>query len=232
MSHFNPYQKDSKIYMLFEQIKKIRDLKHITSQSKEIPNVCKTYYNSIVYNHLHACVIKTKKYPFLNEYIDEYLNLYPERIDYIGRGGYTALLISIISFNRSSFETIKILLKHDANVNMRFGKGYVLFLFAVYQAIYCQKVKIIKILVEYNADIELENSIGENAVTIAFKEFEPEDKNIINILLPNRMEFIKSVTKNKKRILKNESWYWNVNSCDFKIIFKMVENFYNIIEYM
>lgn len=176
MSHFNPYQKDSKIYMLFEQIKKIRDLKHITIQSKEIPKVCKTYYNSIVSNHLHACVIKTKKYPFLNEYINEYLNLYPERIDYIGRKGHTALSLSIMSSNHSSLETIKILLNHDANVNYRFGNKFILLLFVVYQATYSQNIEIIKMLMEYNADIELKNINKDNAVTIAFKEFEPENK--------------------------------------------------------
>ena len=50
--------------------------------------------------------------------------------------------------------------------------------------------------------------------------------------LPNRKKFIEKMNFNKKIIVKNRSVFWRVGLCDFKIIYKTINNFILIINRM
>ena len=162
----NNYSKNTKIYNLFELIKEKEDLNHLLIDDRF--DLSHNDYFSKGFTHLHKCVMKTKKYPFLNEYIDEYLKLFPKEIDIISHNGATALILACANFKTSSTkETIEILLKHKANVNFQChnDKGTALY-FAIYYAKE-NNSKIVKILLKYGADINLQNKSGWTPLSIA-----------------------------------------------------------------
>lgn len=130
----NPYPKNSLIYNLFEQIKSTEELKYLLISKKSDLSYskqrlfyiqqCETQCNSKGLTHLHKCIMRTNAYPFLNEYIDEFLKLCSNGIETKNDKGCTALMLaSLFSNSRSSIKTVKILLKHKANINSQDNFG-------------------------------------------------------------------------------------------------------------
>ena len=58
------YREGTKLYKLYKKINKNDELKDIIKKP----------------NHLRKIVIKTRKYPYLNKYIDEYLKIYSKKL--------------------------------------------------------------------------------------------------------------------------------------------------------
>lgn len=230
----NPYQKETKIYNLFEQIKSIPELKDLLKDNKD----ARYYYNfnfSKKISHLHKCVLRTFHYPFLNNYIIEYLNLYPDKIDIKNEMGDTALMLAVSNCKmKNTIETVKILLKYNPNVNIQNLHGHTALIIAINSTfIKRTSEKIIKMLVDNNADINLATCGGENVVSIAFfNSIKKNGRSVIDFLLPNRKKFIENMSFNKNIIVKNRSVFWKVGLCDFKIIYTPINNFRLIINRM
>lgn len=151
MNQVNPYEKNTKLHNLFERMMKIEKIKQLL--------IDKQYIGTL----LHSCVLLTYEYKFLNEYIDEYLNLYPNQIDIQNAKGETALMVATFhSGSYSTIETVKILLKHNANVNIQDGCGWTALIHSVY---YSDSTKnTTKLLLEYDSDINIHNVCGNTAL--------------------------------------------------------------------
>ena len=161
----NPYKINTKIYDLFELIKNENELEHLLIDDSDSLYECNIEYYSSGFTHLHKCVIMTKKFTFLNEYIDEYLNLYPEEIDVKNNLGFTALMLSVVnSNNNSSNKTVKILLKHGANINVKDNCGCTPLINSVCSSKDYITDKTIEILLNNNADINIQDNYGNTAI--------------------------------------------------------------------
>lgn len=78
----NPYPKNTKLCELFKQIEDDKKLTSFLIKNTKIEFMSyndNEDFSSEGFNHLHKCIIKTRKYSFLNKYIDEYLKLYPKK---------------------------------------------------------------------------------------------------------------------------------------------------------
>ena len=145
------YQKDSKLYNLFEKIKNIEGIVDTTNKY-----------------HLHSCILKTKKCPILNDYIDEYLNTYPNKINIKNIIGFPPLILaSKFSKNKSSNKTVKILLKHGADVNICDSYGQTPLIHSACKSRTESDNKTVKMLLEYNANIDFQDRLGQTALIIS-----------------------------------------------------------------
>lgn len=146
----NPYPKNTKIFNLFEKIK---------DNNRNGPL------------QLHHFVIQGNE--FMNEYIDEYLNLYPNQVDNEDSIGKTALMIACQYARKlSSIETIKILLSHKADVNIRTIQGSTALMFATMNSNMHSFDEIIELLLEHHADVNIQNNYGITSLMFACMEIE------------------------------------------------------------
>ena len=77
-------------------------------------------------------MLRTFHYPFLNNYIIEYLNLYPDKIDIKNEMGDTALMLAVSNCKmKNTIETVKILLKYNPNVNIQNLHGHTALIIAI-----------------------------------------------------------------------------------------------------
>lgn len=139
------------------KIKEEKNLKHLFREDSKSIYHCSNLTLSIGFTHLHKCVMKTCKYPSLNDYIDEYLYLYPEEINKVNHLGWTALMLaSRNSKIYSSEKTVQILLKHGANINIttKIGGFTALSLAAEHSKI-DSSYNTVKILLDHGADISV-----------------------------------------------------------------------------
>lgn len=91
----------------------------------------------------------------------------------------------------------------------------------------------VRMLLEHGLKIDDNNLEGDNAVTTSFKKISNQKmQKIIKIILPNRKIFTIKTTINKNKILKNNSKFWKVICCDYKLIYKPIFNFTDIIKFM
>ena len=166
MTPKNPYAKNSKIYNLFEQIKYDGILQYLLNDYGEY--FCHNTFPSKGFNHLHKCVMKTGQYPFLNDYIDEYINLYPNEIDSVTEEGRTSLILASAHSNiKSSNETVEILLKHKANINAKDVYGCTALMYTSWHSNNFSTVKTVNILLKNNADVNMQSNLGLTALMIS-----------------------------------------------------------------
>lgn len=165
----NSYIKGTKIYDLFEQIK----------------NLDGYNLNSFNHLHLHNCVLRTKKYPIFNKYIDEYLSLRQNMVDVVNSTGKTALILASGHLWRySTVETLQILLKHGANPNIRSYKfESALMNIVKYKNI--TRIEEIKLLLKYGAEINIQDDFGENALGYVLRINNPNEEEIVTFLVNN-----------------------------------------------
>lgn len=151
----NPYNKDTRIYELYEQIRNEEYLKKIFMK--------KNKYES---SHLNKCVTNTKKYPFLNEYIEEYLKLYPEKINVLNDvKNYPLNLASSLSRDHSTLKTIEILLKHGANTEVKDYHGRTPLFNAVWDPNDRSTKETIEILLKCNANPNAVDELGNTMLS-------------------------------------------------------------------
>ena len=132
-------------------------------------------------NHLQKCVLLTNQYPFINNYIQKYLNLYPDIIDYQNSIGYTALMIACLNCKTlSSVETIKILLDNSASLNIKDNNGNTALILSIFKNNNLNSEEAIMYLLEKNANVNLKNKYGCTALTYAIKY---NHNNIFNMLM-------------------------------------------------
>lgn len=135
--------------------------------------------------------------------------------------GETALMCPINDSDTSTQQTIKILLDHNPNVNMQDRKGKTA-LMHIFEKQMDDKIDMVRLLLKHNADIHIKNRNDEDVISIAFDD-ENLNRNIINILLPNRTAFVGAV-KYKKIVNITK-----VEFGDFKINCGRIDNFHDII---
>lgn len=187
----NPHVKNSCLYYLFEKIKSIHDLRALVIEDLD-------YSYDNCYYYLHNCVIKTKAYPFLNKYIDEYLKSYPNKINLQNYHGQTALIVAIKNLHYlSSIHTVKILLKHQADVNVQDKYGYTALLYAVDNTHINEEI--VKLLLEHNANISLKNKYGVTTITIV-ANYNKHFRKCNFFKMITRKQFLMNVTENIKVI--------------------------------
>ena len=144
-----------------EKINSIEDLKYFLIE--------KTNDGFLDYPHLYKCVFKTREYPFLNEYIEEYLKVNPDVINWLIKDGNWSALMSASrnSMTFSTNETVKILLKYGADVNLQEEKGWTSLMLASRNSNSESSEKTVKILLEHDADVNLQNNDGQTALIMA-----------------------------------------------------------------
>ncbi len=205
----NPYQKNTKIYCLYEQIKNENRLNCLLLDDKHTCYSCGTRSVLNGFTHLHKCVMETFEHSFLNEYIDEYLLLFQNQIDIQNGVGWSALMLALSSLNTfSTKQTVKILLSYNANINIQDNIGRTALTYAkgmfktlldygadvnimdrykrnvFHYASINNKTKRIKKLLEYDIDINIEDQSGWNALMLTIYNSGPIiPKNTVDLLL-------------------------------------------------
>ena len=166
MQEFN-YEPGTKIHELFTQ------LKYKFKKTFKKHTRC----------HLFECM------PFvsgvMDEYIDEYLKLYPEKINDRRPDGKTPLILAVFT---SNFKRIKILLKYNPDLNMQDNEGntaLIVAIYNIYNIYYIYNISPIQlstiaILLEHDANPNIKNYTGKTALMYAVRH--PE---IIKLLLEN-----------------------------------------------
>lgn len=198
-SSYNIYKKNTKLHFLFKKIKEVNELENIIEKIKITPQ-----------NHLHECVMNTRIHPFLNKYIDEYLKYYPNQINNKDGKGRTILILA--SWNsRQAEETVKIILKHkpDANIKDIHGRTAL-----IYASLYSKSVSTentVKLLLEHNADVNAQDMFGRTALIYAACQTKKyASKKTVKMLL---------------------DYYANVNICDIdgqSVLLLVVRNFKSV----
>ena len=150
------YQEGTKLNKLYKKINKNDELKDIIKKP----------------NHLMKIVMKTRKYPYLNEYINKYLKIYPEKVDNKNSDGETSLMLAAENSQYcSSNETVKILLKHGANNNLQDNDGYTALMSAAQFSGAASSIETVKLLLDNNADVNLQDNNGLTALMYAIRNF-------------------------------------------------------------
>ena len=138
----NPYPENSKIYYLYEKIRQNDFLKkHIID---EIPFFDRCTYQSI--KGLTFLLFNTSRNPFLNDYLDEYLKLFPEKIDEEDMEGNTLLIKSAINNSYIPIKTIEIILNHKPNMNLVNAENKSALIYAV------KNPKLVKMLLKHGSE--------------------------------------------------------------------------------
>lgn len=170
----NPYEKGTKIYNLYEQIKIIPTNEHLVLNESGLYSINKEL-------HLFKSVITTAECSLLNEYIDEYLIMYPNLINCRTVRNMTPLIMATANSNtESTNETIEILLRRGANVHLQDEKGCSPLMIAASK---CEK-ETVNLLLKYGSNVNMKDISGKTSLFYAIIALDC-DKNIetIKILL-------------------------------------------------
>ena len=222
----NPYIENTKIYNLFNIIKETNELQCLLVEDKKVRYICDEEISSKNFSHLHKCVMNTNKYRFLNEYIDEYLNLNPDQIDVQNKKGYTALILaSANSKTYSTEETVEILLKHNANLNIQdFPLGWTALIHSCSYLIMNSTEKTVELLIKHGADVNIQGKTGRTALSYTINIFNnpiPIRIRIIKMLLDNKAD-VNIVDKHKKSALHNATQLNNDDN--YQIVKLLLDN--------
>lgn len=148
------------------------------------------------FNHLQKCVIYTGLRPFLNNYIEEYLKLNPEIIDYQNEHLITALMLACQNSRTLSTEkTVEILLSHYATITLRDIDGNTALMFSAAYSGTESSEQTVKMILSYHQNVNLQNNEGNTVLMIAIKSKE-STFGTIQLLLDQ--ESIHLNLKNKK----------------------------------
>ena len=168
-----------------QEIFKIKELNYLFINDTKTEYECSSVKKSKKFTHLHKCVMKTREYPILNEYINLYIKQNPNEIDKKNEEGWTALMLaSRNSKINSSEETVKILLEHGANVNIQNNFGVTALMFASRYSKNNSSKETVKILLEHGANVNFQEDNGVTALMFASEHSKNNSsKNTVKILL-------------------------------------------------
>ena len=156
--------------LVFDDDKNLEHYHEIFDSKKELNHLM---WNDLKYNnlsHLQKCVTLTRNYPFINEYLIQYLKYYSFAIDYQNDHNGTALsLSSRCSNTKSSIETVKILISYGASVNMKDADGNTPLMYACHFSKTESSDENVLLLLENNANVNLQNNIGNTALMCSLK---------------------------------------------------------------
>ena len=151
-----------------EQIRSIEELQHLFFDDPEREYYCSPNIRSSKFPHIHKCVMKTSKYPFLNQYIDIYLSLNPQVIDEQNEKGWTALMLSARNSRTDSSEkTVKLLLEHGAKVNIQKNDGWTALMLSAGNSRTHSSEETVKLLLEHGAKVNIQDKNGTTALMIS-----------------------------------------------------------------
>ena len=170
--------KNPKLHFLHEKLKEIDELKCLLENNgHENPTF------------LHKCVMYTREYPFLNEYIDECLSESKYDVNFQDRYGTTALMYaSSYSSSDSMDETIDILLKYKANVNLQDDLGYTALMYSIIHFRLWSTEETIKKLIEHNTNLNIQDKNGMTVLMLVACDLEYPNDKIIKMLLNNKVD--------------------------------------------
>ena len=156
-----------------QEILKIEELKFLFDDSAKEPV------------HLYECVMNTRTYPILNEYINLYLKQNPNKIDKKDKYGYTALMFAArTSKIYSTEETVKILLENGANVNIQNNEGCTALILASRNSRIDSSEETVRILLKHDANVNIQDNKGWTALMSASSDSKIESsEETVKILL-------------------------------------------------
>lgn len=159
------YLQDSKLFKLYNQIKQINKLKHLLIDDVNTSYIHDHHFTKGL-THIHKCILQTKKYPFINEYIEQYLTLNPKEINVKSDAiEYTALIFaSANSLKYCTDETVEILLKHKPNIDVQDKFGRTTLMHAVQNTKLYSSEGTVKILLKYGANVNVQCDNGHTAL--------------------------------------------------------------------
>lgn len=146
------FNRKTKLETIREDLKKIKHLKEIMDKKGFHP--------------VHF-IKETNRYPQLNEYIDEYFKIYPGESD-IKNKSLLLIISSTLSKSKSTVETVKILIKHGANVNFKEETGRTSLMFTVFGVrtnISCNET--VELLLKNNANVNEQDNEGLTPLHLA-----------------------------------------------------------------
>lgn len=113
--------------------------------------------------HFNECLFKTNQFPFLNEYIEEYIKVH-------GIGCCTSasfIFACAFSNDTSTGEIVRILLKHNIDVNCRMNGSWTALMFTARHLRSTSSEETLKILLDHGADINARTDYGRTSLMFA-----------------------------------------------------------------
>ena len=163
---------------LIESIKSNKDLLYLFDDDKNIYYKISDREMSKCMTHLHKCVIKTKEYPFLCEYIDMYLQRNLEELDKQNDYGCSALMLACINSNNlSNDETVDILLKYKPNLEIKDKHGHTALMYASGKSNTISSNTTVKKLIEAGSDVNAQENRGSTPLLISCIMSKSRDSN-------------------------------------------------------
>jgi ankyrin repeat protein len=144
---------------------------------------CSQTTSSTGFTPLMKLVMLTNEHPFLNEYISRHVDI----INSKNTKGWTALMLACKNSNRtSSLDTIKILLKYGADVNLQSYNDRTALIYAAGCSNFDSSVETVRLLINNGADVNISGDDGWTALMHASRYSNAdEDSNLetVRILL-------------------------------------------------
>lgn len=181
--NLRPLIKNS-INYLEAKIKSYDSLSHLFLNDPEQNYFCSPKIKSKRFNHLQKCVILTREYDFMNEYIDYYLYLHPGTIDYQNDFGWTALILACRNASTcSTEETVRILIKHHADLNLQCEQNMTALMYACNNSASESSENVVRMLLEAGCNINLKNINGLTAIFYGIKTISKSTIGTLKLLL-------------------------------------------------
>ena len=198
------------------KIKENKKLQHIFDG-----NLIKKYYDwfdSKNMNHIQKCVLETKKYKFMNEYLDLYLSKNNSKINKSHKNTQVSLILAVRYYNYfTSYKTVRILIKHGAHVNYVDNFGTTPLKHLMYYPNTKTAVKICKLLLKHNADINIRDKNGSTIlIHLCINSHSDYAIDIIKILINHKID-LHAVDKYNMNALVHHCQTFE-NNIDFMLV--------------
>lgn len=160
--------------------------KHLYNDDKSIEYVCHSRIVSSGFTLLHKLVLLTSEFPIFNTFIDSYWATY--YINSKNKIGWDALILACMNvYEKSSLETIKILLEHGADVNTSTKEGFTPLLIACMDIDNPNAKYMIELLLKHGADIHIKTNKEVNILHVILNNKINGSLNLKNIKLPKKV---------------------------------------------
>lgn len=144
----------------------------MSERIKELENFIKQMFgDDFLYDNnnevdLMKCACLTSDYDFFEEYIDLYLDLYPEKVNYRSESSRTVIMEAVYSSSFSE-NTFEIFLKHKANLNLQDDEGETMLHYTIFRL---RGEYFITKLLQNHANVNLQNQTGQTALMYAVSQ--------------------------------------------------------------